>query len=100
MSVVAVICTIAIIAAVRVCWDLRNHILFWVTVAALTFFYAFLIFLIPWTDASLIPRADASWLDHKYFEIIHLFFCLSVSAVNCGCIRLVAKVMGLRGHNT
>jgi hypothetical protein len=85
-GVVAMICTIAIAAAVRFLWDLRKHIWFWVTATILVFLHVLLIFFVPWPDVSRLA--------HKYSEIAFLIVVFLDAAVDYGCIWLVAKAVG------
>jgi hypothetical protein len=69
--------------AIRACWNLRNHVWFWVTVAIMIGLHTLLIVLVHWTSAS-----------YPAFSLLPV--ALSDYGIVYGSFKLVEKVMRRR----
>jgi len=71
------------ILAIRIFWDLRRHVWFWLDIAALTLVHVVLIVVIPWTDMS-IPAPGLRPFGFVDFAVIW------------GVVKLTEKMMNQR----
>lgn len=82
-GIVAAICSTVVLWIVRIRWDLRKHVWFWVTISFAMLLQVPVVLLIPWNDRTL-NRATL-------FPGMVLDYCLVY-----GAIKLVEKLMTKR----
>ena len=74
------ICTAFVMLVVRIRWDLRRYVWFWITICLALLLQIPLVMVVPWNDRNL------TWI--ILFPIATLDY-----AVVYGCVRLVEKLM-------
>jgi len=81
------ICSGVILISIKMRWELRKHVWFWITITILCLLHIPLVFLVPWTDKSMpgISLLPIAALD---FGIIY------------GCIKLIEKAMKRSGNSS
>jgi hypothetical protein len=80
LGIGAWICFTFVMLVVRIRWDLRRHVWFWITIGLGMFLQIPLVLAIPWNDRNL------TWI--IFFPIAILDY-----AVVYGCVRFVEKLM-------